>query len=66
MLRSAGVVAALALASLAVDHGLGLAVSIPVRLAITLAYPAALFALGFFPREDLASARGRLRALLRR
>ena len=43
-----------------------MAVSIPARLAVTLAYPGALFALGFFPRGDIASALGRLRALLRR
>jgi O-antigen/teichoic acid export membrane protein len=66
ILLAVGLTVGLALTSLAVDHGLGIAVSIPVRLAITLAYPAALFALGFFPRDDIASAQGRLRALLRR
>ncbi len=66
ILLAVGLAVGLALTSLAVDHGLGIAVSIPARLAITLAYPAALFALGFFPRDDIASARGRLRALLRR
>jgi O-antigen/teichoic acid export membrane protein len=55
--------AALCLAALAVDAELDLAASLPVRVALTLAFPAALLALGFVPRGDLAQARARLRRL---
>lgn len=54
---------ALCLASLAVDAWLPIAASIPVRLAIVLAFPAILLALRFFPREDLAAIRARVRRL---
>jgi O-antigen/teichoic acid export membrane protein len=51
----------LALASLAVDAWLALAASIPARVGITAAFPLALYAAGFFPREDREAARARLR-----
>lgn len=58
-----GLAGALCLASLAVDAWLGVAVSVPVRLGITAAFPLALFALGFFPPGDVAAARSALRKL---
>jgi O-antigen/teichoic acid export membrane protein len=51
----------LCLASLAVDAWLGVAISVPARIGITLAYPLALLASGFFPPEDLATARRLIR-----
>jgi O-antigen/teichoic acid export membrane protein len=54
-----------ALLSLAVDAWLSVAVSIPARVGITAAYPLLLYALGFFPRGDLAAARSRFRKVLR-
>jgi O-antigen/teichoic acid export membrane protein len=61
-----GLAAGLALVSLAVDEWMRFDLSLPVRLAITVAYPLALVALGFFPPADLAKMRaltiGRLRA----
>ena len=56
-----GLTVAGALLSLGVDAWLSVPVSIPVRLAITAAYPLLLYALGFFPPGDLAAARSRLR-----
>lgn len=53
----------LCLASLAVDAWLPMAASIPARLAVVLAFPAILLALRFFPREDLAAIRARVRRL---
>ncbi len=50
----------LCLASLAVDAWLGIVASIPVRVAVTVAFPLALLALGFFPASDLAAARERI------
>ena len=50
----------LALASLAVDAWLSLGISIPVRLGITAAFPVALLACGFFPKNDRAAIRARL------
>ncbi len=47
-----------ALLSLGVDAWLSVPVSIPVRLAITAAYPLLLYALGFFPPGDLAACGG--------
>jgi hypothetical protein len=38
-----------------------MAPSIPIRLGILLAFPAVLLALRFFPREDLAAIRARVR-----
>ena len=60
-----GLAAGLCLASLAIDAHVGLAVSLPIRLGLTLAYPFGLLALGFFPRSDLAALRARLRRDLR-
>jgi hypothetical protein len=40
--------------------------SIPIRIGILLAFPAVLLALRFFPREDLAAIRARVRRLARR
>ena len=54
---ASGLAVALALASLAVDEWLDFELSLPVRLGITAAYPLALVALGYFPREDLARMR---------
>ncbi|MBD0289703.1 MAG: oligosaccharide flippase family protein [Thermoleophilia bacterium] len=54
---AAGGAFALVLAALAVDEFLDVAPSLPVRAALTLAYPTALLALGFFPARDLARAR---------
>ncbi|HEX2112166.1 MAG TPA: polysaccharide biosynthesis C-terminal domain-containing protein [Gaiellaceae bacterium] len=54
-----GLTAGLALASLAADEWLDFEVSLPLRFAITAAYPLGLVALGFFPPADLA----RIRAL---
>ena len=51
----------LSLASLAIDAWVDLALSVPIRVAITLAFPLGLYASGFFPREDLAAARARFR-----
>ena len=51
----------LCLLSLAVDAWMPLAASLPVRLAITLAFPLILLAAGYFPRSDLDAARARLR-----
>lgn len=61
ILLAAGLTAVLALASLAVDARLAFTASVPVRVAITLAYPLLLVASGFFPRRDLAALRARLR-----
>ena len=59
------VTVALSLAALAVDGWLPLAVSLPVRVALTASFPAAVFVLGFFPPGDLRVARSRVRAALR-
>jgi O-antigen/teichoic acid export membrane protein len=61
IVSAVGLAFALGLACLAVDAWLPLAASIPVRVAVTAAYPLALFATGFFPRADLEAARRRLR-----
>jgi O-antigen/teichoic acid export membrane protein len=50
----------LCLASLAVDACLSITASIPVRVAITLAFPAGLYLLRFFPPDDVAALRARL------
>ncbi|MEZ5100638.1 MAG: oligosaccharide flippase family protein [Thermoleophilia bacterium] len=55
----------LALASLAVDAWVDLAWSIPLRIAITLAFPLGLWAMRVFPPADLA-AMGALARRLRR
>ncbi len=60
------VTAALCLASLAVDAWMPMAASLPVRLAIVLAYPLVLIGLGYFPPSDLAAARRLLAGLARR
>ena len=51
---------ALAVAALAVDKWLPLTASLPVRVVLTLAYPALLFAGGLFPPGDVATLRARL------
>jgi O-antigen/teichoic acid export membrane protein len=61
IVSAVGLAFGLALASLAVDAWVPFAVSVPVRVAITAAYPLALLATGFFPAADLAAARRRLR-----
>jgi O-antigen/teichoic acid export membrane protein len=53
ILAVAGGATGLCLAALAVDAWLPIGASIPVRLAITLAFPGALLLLGFFPKRDL-------------
>jgi O-antigen/teichoic acid export membrane protein len=57
-----GATVGLTLASLAVDAWMPFAASLPARLAITLAYPAALLLGGFLSREE----RGRIARRLRR
>jgi O-antigen/teichoic acid export membrane protein len=47
----------LALAALAIDAWVDMLISLPVRLALTVAFPATLFLLGFFPTSDLFAAR---------
>jgi len=56
-----GVTVALALASLAVDALVPFTASLPVRLAITLAYPAALLLGGFLQPGERRAIRRRLR-----
>ncbi len=51
---------ALCLASLGTDAWLSIGISIPIRLAITLAFPLVLLLTGLFPRADLAAVRVRL------
>jgi O-antigen/teichoic acid export membrane protein len=63
---AAGAALGLCLASLAVDAWLPFRVSLPVRVAVTLAFPLGLLALGFFPRRDLVAARARLSQLVSR
>lgn len=58
---AAGGAAGCALASLALDAWVPMAVSIPVRVALTAGYPAVLAALGFFPAGDLETLLRRLR-----
>ena len=60
---STGLMLGLSLASLAVDAWISAVLSVPLRVAITLAYPAALVGLGFFSRAELAAARSHLRRL---
>jgi O-antigen/teichoic acid export membrane protein len=55
------VTVALCLAALALDAWAPFYASLPVRAALTLAYPLVLLVLGFFPRSDLAAMRDRLR-----
>jgi O-antigen/teichoic acid export membrane protein len=54
-------IVSLSLASLAVDAWIPMALSIPIRAGITLAYPIVLYAFRFFPPDDLAAVRARLR-----
>ncbi len=61
-----GLAVGLCLASLAVDAWLPIALSVPARIGITIAFPAALLAAGFFPRADLEALRSRLRGLRER
>jgi O-antigen/teichoic acid export membrane protein len=56
----------LCLAALAVDAWVPMAVSIPIRIGILLAFPGVLLALRFFPRRDLDAIRARLRVPARR
>jgi O-antigen/teichoic acid export membrane protein len=58
-----GAAAGLAVAALAVDEAVPFRLSLPVRLGLTVAYPLGLFALGFFPADDLARAWARARTL---
>lgn len=62
ILLAAGGAAGIALAALAIDAWVGMAVSIGPRVGLTLAFPLALLALGFFPPDD----RAKLRAIARR
>jgi O-antigen/teichoic acid export membrane protein len=55
------VTVALCFAALALDAWAPFYASLPVRAALTLAYPLVLVVLGFFPRNDLAAMRDRLR-----
>ncbi len=60
-----GLTVAAVLLSLGIDSWMPVAASIPVRLAISLAFPLLLYALGFFPPSDLRAARSRFRKVLR-
>jgi hypothetical protein len=60
-----GTTTGLALASLAVDAWMPFAVSLPVRVGLLAAYPAALVLGGFFPPSDRAAIRSRFRKLNR-
>jgi hypothetical protein len=51
----------LALVCLAVDAWVPLGPSIPLRILVSLLFPALLVGLRFFSPEDLAAARSRLR-----
>jgi O-antigen/teichoic acid export membrane protein len=55
------VTVALCFAALALDAWAPFYASLPVRAALTLAYPLVLVVLGFFSRSDLAAMRDRLR-----
>jgi O-antigen/teichoic acid export membrane protein len=61
-----GLCTALTLVTLAIDAWLPLLPSLPVRIAVTLAYPLALRAAGFFPADDRAAAYATLRKRLGR
>ena len=56
-----GFTVGLSLAALALDEWMPLGVSLPVRAALTLAYPLGLLALGFFTSEERAALAARLR-----
>ncbi|MBA2615116.1 MAG: oligosaccharide flippase family protein [Actinobacteria bacterium] len=62
ILLAVGLAAALCLAALWLDRNVDLDASLPLRAVLTLAFPGALLALGFFRGSEL----GRARALLRR
>lgn len=51
----------LSVAALGVDAWVPTLPSLPLRLGLVLVYPVALVALGFFPRDDLATARDLVR-----
>jgi O-antigen/teichoic acid export membrane protein len=51
----------LGLIALLIDAEVPLAASLPLRVAVTLAYPLGLLLFGFFPREDVARAWTRAR-----
>ena len=55
----------LCLAALGIDAWLPLAASIPVRVGLVATFPLALLTLGFFPPDDLAVARSRIRKIVR-
>jgi O-antigen/teichoic acid export membrane protein len=63
ILLAVGAAAGLAVVALAVDQRVSFTLSLPLRLGLSLAYPLALLALGFFPSGDLARAWARARAL---
>jgi O-antigen/teichoic acid export membrane protein len=63
ILLAATAAAGLCLAALAVDDSVSIGLSIPIRVAITAAFPLLLFAFRFFPPGDLAALRTRLRRL---
>jgi O-antigen/teichoic acid export membrane protein len=63
MATAVGTTGVLALTALGVDAWLSTGISLPVRLALTAAYPLALFAVGFFPPADIEAFRARLRRL---
>jgi O-antigen/teichoic acid export membrane protein len=64
ILLAVGLTLAFALAALALDEWLPLAASLPVRAALTAAYPLLLVGFRYFPQEDLAKARSALGRLL--
>jgi O-antigen/teichoic acid export membrane protein len=63
ILLAASAAAGLCVASLAVDDSVSMGISIPLRVAITAAFPLLLFVFRFFPPGDVAAVRTRLRRL---
>ena len=61
--KAIGPLVALCLASLAVDAWVGLGPSLPLRVALTAGFPAALLALRFFSQQELAAIRSRFRGV---
>ena len=63
---AAGLAAALSLTALLLDETMPLAASLPFRAGLTIAFPVALYLVGFFPASDVAAARAQLGRLRRR
>ena len=63
ILGAVALTVALCIAALVLDENVDLGVSLPLRVLLTLLFPAALLALGYFPRSDLRRARTLLRRI---